>query len=54
MVCNKCDMEILNLARSQQKVGASSVQSSNEQTDLNSASFGAVSSPVLSTDRSQE
>ena len=47
-------MKTLNLARSQQKVDTTSVQSSNEQTDLNSPSFGAVPSPVFSTDGSQE
>ena len=47
-------MKTLNLARSQQKVDTTSVQSSNEQTDLNSPSFGAVSSLVFSTNGSQE
>ena len=36
------------------KMDTTSVQSSNEQTDLNSPSFGAVPSPVFSTDGSQE
>ena len=54
MVCIKCHIKTLNLARSQQKVDTTSVQSSNEQTDLNSPSFGAVPSPVFSTDGSQE
>ena len=42
-------MKTLNLARSQQKV-----ESSNEQTDLNSPLFGAGPSPVFSIDGSQE
>ena len=47
-------MEASSLAGSQQKVDASLIQSFNEQTDLNSPSFGAVSSPVFSADGSQE
>ena len=53
MVCNKCHMKTLNPARSQQKVDTTSVQSSKQQTDLNSPSFGAVPSSVFSTDSSQ-
>ena len=54
LVCNKCHMKALNLARSQQKVDTTSVQSSNEHTDLNNPFFGAVPSLVFSTDGSQE
>ena len=46
-------MKILNPARSQQKVDTTSVQSSNQQTDLNSPSFGAVSQSSI-FDGSQE